>query len=421
MSQMDRSIVIVGAGLAGDRAAFALRDRGYEGAITLVGAEIQRPYDRPPLSKAVLKTPGAEDLLFFRNAEDYHAAGVELVLGRTVTAIDRERRTVRLSDREGLGYDKLVLATGSKLRTLEALPYRAPGVFYLRDMSDALALRAAFDRGGRVAVIGGGVIGLEAAATAAARGLKVTVIEAGPRLMARAAGELIGGLLTRLHRQAGVEVRCGVGLEGVASGRDGHRLTLSDGSIVDAQIVIVGVGVTAQTDLAAAAGLEVSSHGVVVDGHGRTVDPRIYAAGEGAFHFNARVRRHERQENWHHAAAHGDHVGRSLVAPDQPYAELSSYWTDQYQVSLQSTGVAVAERDVVRGQIDADHFIVFHLDQGRVVGASGLNAARELRGAKALIRGGAIVDPAKLADPAVNVSDAAQPSRPPLPAGCGSA
>lgn len=406
MTDDPRQIVIVGAGLAGDRCAFALRGAGFTGRLTLVGDEAVRPYDRPPLSKAVLKGEGAEDRIYYRTEKDYAAADIDLRLGQGAVAIDRDARRLALADGTSLSYDVLVLATGSRLRELPALPRGTPGVFYLRDRADALALRAALQAGGRVAVIGGGVIGLEAAAAAIGRGLPVTVIEPAPRIMARACGAAIAGLLGERHRRAGADLRCGVGIASVRPTVAGHRLDLTDGTSIEAEIVIVGIGVVPATALAGAAGLAVTPAGIAVDGHGRTSDPAIFAAGEVTFHYNGLSDGHERQENWFHAAAHGEHVGRAIVDPAAPYAQLSGFWTDQYDLSLQSVGRPLAERDVIRGAIGSGTFVAFHLDGDVLVGASGQNAASELRQAKALIRSRVAVDADRLADPSIKVSDA---------------
>lgn len=406
MTSVPERAAIVGAGLAGDRCAFALRQAGFAGTITLIGAEPVRPYDRPPLSKAVLKSVGAEDDIFYRSDTEYAAAGIDLMLGRTVVDASLRDQSLIMSTGETLAYGALVIATGSRLREVDSLPRGMDGVFYLRDRSDALALRAALDTGGRVAVIGGGVIGLEAAAAAAARSLPVTVIEPAPRIMGRACGPIVATWLAERHRDAGVAILCGVALASVGQNQGTYRLTLTDGSIVEAEIVIVGVGVVPETTLAEKLGLLVVPEGIVVDGHGRTSDPAVFAAGEVAFHYNSRTDRHERQENWFHAAAHGEHVGRSIFERGADYSELSGFWTDQYDVSLQSTGRALAGQDVLRGDMSDGRFVVFHLDGDVLVGASGVNAASELRQAKTLIRNGTRVDATKLADPLIKIGAA---------------
>lgn len=406
MTAAPKRAAIVGAGLAGDRCAFGLRQAGFEGAITLIGAEPVRPYDRPPLSKAVLKSAGAEDEIFYRSDAEYAVAGIDLMLGRTAVEASLREQSLTMSTGETLAYDVLVLATGSRLREVGSLPRGTDGIFYLRDRADAIALRAALDTGGRVAVIGGGVIGLEAAAAAAARSLPVTVVEPAPRIMGRACGSIVASWLAERHRDAGVSIRCGVGVASVRRDAGAYRLALTDDSSVDADIIIVGVGVVPETSLAEKLGLLVVPEGIVVDGHGRTSEPRVFAAGEVAFHFNSRIGTHERQENWFHAAAHGEHVGRSIVERGTDYSELSGFWTDQYEVSLQSTGRALAGQDVIRGDMSDNRFVVFHLDGDVLVGASGVNAASELRQAKTLIRNGTRVDAAKLADPLIKIGAA---------------
>jgi 3-phenylpropionate/trans-cinnamate dioxygenase ferredoxin reductase subunit len=401
-----KRLVIVGAGLAGDRCAFAARAAGFAGEIVLIGAETVRPYDRPPLSKQVLKSQGEEDAIFYRDEADYAEARIDLMLGRPVAAIDRIGACVAFIGGDPLAYDRLVLATGSRLRVLPDLPHGAPGIFYLRDRDDAVRLREAFAKGGRVAVVGGGVIGLEAAACAISHGLSVIVIEPQARIMARACGETMAALLAERHRAAGVEICCGAGLHRATRTDAYHRLELSDGRILDAEIVIVGVGVIPETRLAVDAGLDVVPGGIVVDGQGRTSDPAIFAAGEVAYHYNARTGMHERQENWHHAAAHGEHVGRVIASAGEDYAELSGFWTDQYDLSVQTTGSPLAERDVLRGDPSEGRFILFHIEGETLVGATGINAASELRQAKLLIRSAAKIDPLKLADPAIKISSA---------------
>lgn len=399
-------VVIVGAGLAGDRCAFALREAGFAGVITLIGAETVRPYDRPPLSKAVLKLEGEEEKIFFRTEQEYADAAINLMLGQTADAIDRTARTLSLENGETFPYDILVLATGSRLRQLPDLLRTAPNVHYLRDREDAVGLRAAFERGGRVAIIGGGVIGLEAASAASQRGLSVTVIEPENRLMARACGATVSKLLTRRHREAGVQIRCNNRLVSIQEKATGYLLGLFDGSTLEAEIVIVGIGVMANVELAAEAGLETSANGIVVDGQGRTGDPAIYAVGEVAFHYNALSDGYERQENWLHAAAHGDHVGRSIMGAGDGYAEIPGFWSDQYDLSLQSVGRTTAEYDVLR-ECNGDRIIVFHMEGQKLAGATGINAPRELRQAKALIKSDVSVDSERLADPKVKVKDAA--------------
>jgi NADPH-dependent 2,4-dienoyl-CoA reductase/sulfur reductase-like enzyme len=396
LGREDQSVVIVGAGLAGVRAAEGLRQAGFPGRVILLGEEAHEPYDRPPLSKAVLKTGGDAGGLALSPAGAMAAIGVEVRLGARAIAIDRPARTVELAGGERLGYDRLILATGSRPRILAALPPHAPGVSYLRTLDDALALRGRLAPGVRLAIVGGGVIGLEAAASARALGCEVTLVEAEGRLMARSAAPAVAAFLEARHRAEGVDIRLSTRVAMAEPGA-AWRMGLSDGAILEAQAVLVGVGVVPNLELARDSGLETTPDGIVVDAFGATSDPRIFAAGEVAFHVNARSGARERQETWVHAAAHGEHVGLALVATQPPYAQTPSYWTDQYDIAIQVAGAPLGETDVVRGDVAAGRFLVFHLAQGLIAGVTSVNAVHELRAAKKLI-GSRPSDPAALAD-----------------------
>lgn len=398
MSADGAPLVIVGAGLAGLRAAEGARSAGFAGRIVLIGDEPHAPYDRPPLSKAVLLNEGHEHEIALAPGDSLKENAIELRAGNAVTAIDRNGRSVALADGTRVAYGTLVLATGSRVRVLDCLPLGAPGVHYIRGLDDALALRADLAAARNVAIVGGGVIGLEIAAAASA-GRRVMVIEAQPRVMARNAAPAVSSYFERRHREAGVSFRFGVTVSGARrSDGGGWTLSLSDGSALAADVVVVGIGVIPNTGLAAAAGLEVAPGGVVVDAFGRTSDPHIYATGEAALHINTRHGRHDRQETWAHAAAHGDHVGRSIVSAGEGYAEPSSYWSDQYDINLQVFGAPLGETDIVRGDPDSGKFLVFHISGGVVAGVSAVNSVRDLRAAKKLVGHPATDD---LANPAV--------------------
>jgi len=397
------TVVVVGAGLAGLRTAEGLREAGFAGRVVLVGEEPHPPYDRPPLSKVVLTNEGHEHQIGLLPEADLEALNLDLKLGRAVIAIDRRARAVTLSDGEAIAYDRLVLATGSTIRVLPGLEPEQPGVHYLRTLDEALALRTALASAKRVAVIGAGVIGLEVAASAAKPDRLVTVIEAGDRAMSRAASPTISDFITGKHLDAGVNLRFGTTVTEVKTSASGLILTLSNSETLACDLVLVGIGVTPNDSLARAAGLDVQPGGVLVDGRGASSDPAIYVAGEVALHFNGLHGRHDRQETWAHAAAHGLHVGRSLMGPDDDYREMASYWTDQYDFTLNVIGEPIGEQDVVRGDPASGQFLVFHLVGGKVVGVSGVNAARELRTAKRLIGSGRVIDLGVLADTAVDL------------------
>lgn len=397
-------IVIIGAGIAAVYAAESARKAGFDGRIILCGDEGEAPYDRPPLSKKVLQETGEADRISLRDSAFYDAHDIDLRLGNAAQRIDREARQVTFSDGTSLGYGTLVLATGSSLRTLAQLPPEMPRVFYLRRISDAVALRDALPNLRKLVVVGAGVIGLEVAAVANGMGIEVTVLEAGPRPMARATCAEVCEFVVKQHEQRGVRIRTGISIMEVTELPSGYRLGLSGGESIDADAVIVGIGVVPNVSLASSAGLETCASGICVDGQGRTSDEHIYAAGEVAFHFNARMGRAERQENWHHAVAHGEHVGRSIVCGGPDYEEISGYWSDQYDFSLQSFGVSIGERNIVRGDPTAGRFIVFHMEGDVVAGVSSVGAPREMRVGKALVRSAASVPVAVLQDSSIDLA-----------------
>lgn len=399
----DSTIVIIGAGLAGIRAGFGVREAGFEGRILLLSDEAHPPYDRPPLSKAVLMEDGHQAKIGLAPAADLERACIDLRLSSRCETIDRQAREVVLAGGEHIPYDRLVLATGSSIRTLPDLPYGAPSVHYLRTLDDALALKQAMTQAKSVAIIGAGVIGLEAAAVMASGGRAVLVIDPASRAMSRAASAPLTNYLEARHRAEGVDFQFGTQLSGVTALDNGRRLLrLANGVEFTADLTLVGVGVTPNAELAIAAGLEVDPRGILVDGQGRTSDPTIYAAGEVAYHFNAGMGRHDKQETWAHAAAHGEHVGHALMGViDTDYADTPSYWTDQYDIGVQVAGAGIGEQDIVRGDPASGSFVIFHLIGGTVAGVTAVNSVRDLRAARKLI--GASVDPLALGDTGIDL------------------
>lgn len=394
------SIVIVGAGLAGVRAAEGARAAGFKGRVVLIDSDTCPPYDRPPLSKDVLTTHGEEDRISLLDDESVRSLEIDLRLETRVEGINKSSRTVRLSSGQFLKYDVLILATGSSARSLDCLPADHPRILHLRTMNDALRLRNALDKVRDVAIIGGGVIGLEVAASASKLGKRLTVVEAAPMVMARSAAPVVSQFLADQHRSRGVEILTNCSVNGVEDIGDQMRLHLSHDTL-DVDAVVVGVGVQPNTGLAEQCGVATSPAGIIVDGWGRTSEPGILAAGECTYHLNTMLNCHMRQETWAHAAAHGDHVGRFAATGDaggDAYAELPSYWSDQFDISLQCVGSCNTDRHVVRGDVDGSRFTVFHLSGRKIVGASVINSAREVRLVKKLIKAGAEIPDTDLAD-----------------------
>lgn len=395
------TILIVGAGIAGVRCAFGLRESGFKGTLRLLDAEPHPPYDRPPLSKAVLAGEQTIEQIYLDPRKELESGDVEVRSNARCVKIDRTARLLELASGEIMSWSRLVLATGSRVRTLPELPEGMPHVHYLRTLDHAMRLRRTFRAGITVAVVGAGVIGLEVAASLVALGATVTVVDPAPRVMGRSACPELGDLLLSRHERAGVRFNLETTIERVEHVGDRIALTLSNGTDLMADEVVVGVGVLPAVELAVDCGLTVDRLGVVTDGRGQTSDPAIYAAGEVAYHINSLFGRHDRQETWAHAAAHGTHVGHALMGRQGDYAERASYWTDQYDLAVQVIGLPSGDTNVVRGNLASEGGMVFHLVEGVIAGITSVNAARQLRAARKLL--GQRGEPATLRDPCFDI------------------
>jgi 3-phenylpropionate/trans-cinnamate dioxygenase ferredoxin reductase subunit len=403
---MTGTTVIVGAGQAGAHAAVAARQAGLAGRVVLVGAEAHAPYERPPLSKAALTDDPEPEPGWFYPAARYDELAIERRFGSAAVALDARAARVKLGDGTTLPYDRLLLATGGRARTLAI--EGAARVLTLRTLDDARTLRPRLRPGARVVCIGAGVIGLEVAASARTRGCTVTVLEAAATALGRCTTPEMAAWIVDLHRAAGITLHFGAAVAAVEP--DG--VVCADGLRIAADVVIAGIGMARNTDLAAAAGIAVDN-GIVVDELGRTSAAGVFAAGDVAAFHHPRYGRLLRLESWRHAQDHGVAVGRVMAGGTALYDEVPWFWTDQHGRTIQVAGLAAeATRTVLRGAMTEASFCAFHLDDaGRVVAATGVNAAREVRVAMALIRAGVPADAAKLADPAVKVQ-ALLPPRP---------
>jgi 3-phenylpropionate/trans-cinnamate dioxygenase ferredoxin reductase component len=396
------TFAIVGGGLAGAKAAEALRDRDFNGHVVLFAAEEHLPYERPPLSKEYLA--GKKVLADFTVASStwYRDHHIELQLGTEVSAIDPRTHTVSLPDDSTVRYDKLLLATGSRPRRPPIPGADADGVYYLRTVDDADALNSALVEGSSLAVIGGGWIGLEVAAGARERGVNVTVVEMAELPLMATLGREVGEVFAALHRQHGVDLRLGAAVAEITSaGGKATGLTLGDGSTVDADAVLVAVGAGANTGLAEQAGLALGDGGVLVDSSLCTSDPDIFAVGDiaAADHplFGTRIR----TEHWANALKQPAVAAAGMLGKPEEYTELPYFFTDQYDLGMEYVGHAPHyERVVFRGDVDGREFVAFWLDRdNRVLAGMNVNIWDVLDDVKSLIRSRAPVDPDRLADP----------------------
>jgi 3-phenylpropionate/trans-cinnamate dioxygenase ferredoxin reductase subunit len=398
--------VIVGAGQAAAQAIASLRAEGYSGAITLVGDELYPPYQRPPLSKAYLLGKLERDRLFLKPDQFYTEAGVELRLGVQATAIDRPARRLQLSDSSSLRYDKLLLATGTRVRRIRVPGAELAGVHYLRSIADVDLLRPALVPGKKLAVIGGGYIGLEVAAVAVKLGLEVTVFEALERLMARAVSPALSEFYLAEHRAAGVKFHLNTGVEGFTG--DGElRAVRAGGAEHAADLALVGIGVLPNAEIAAAAGLSCDD-GIVVNRYCASVDdPEIFAAGDCTRH-HGRDGSLLRLECVQNAIDQAKHAALAMLGRPTPYSEVPWFWSDQYDLKLQIAGLARPGDDLVlRGNPAARKFAVFHLRKGLVAAVEAVNAAPEYIVGRKLITDATPVSVERLADTAISMKQIA--------------
>jgi len=399
-------IVIVGAGEAGARAAITLRAEGYDGRLVLIGDEMHAPYERPPLSKATIVNPVAPAVPTIGDAARLADLAVEHLTGARVASIDRAARVVALSDRRVLAYDKLLLATGAKPRRLSAQGGEA--AVYLRNFDDAIALRRRFGARGRIAIVGAGFIGLELASSACALGCEVTVVEAAPRILARGVPAAIADRVAQRHREAGIRLALGVTIESIARIGDAHTIALSDGSRVEAECVIAGIGAVAEVALAAAAQLPIDN-GIAVDGRLRTCDPHIFAAGDCAsFPHPLYQGRRIRLESWRNAFDQGGFVAKAMLGATDEYQAVPWFWSDQHDLNLQIAGLIDEGPETVARDLGDGAFLLFHLaPDGRLAAASGIGPlgkiGREVRLAEMLIAKRARPERAALASPQVRL------------------
>jgi 3-phenylpropionate/trans-cinnamate dioxygenase ferredoxin reductase subunit len=402
---MDANVIIVGAGQAASQVVASLRSEGYTGALTMIGEEPHLPYQRPPLSKAYLKGDVEKDRLYIKPAEFYRDADCALMLGTRATAIDRKGRRLLLADGRDLGWSKLVLATGSRVRTLALPGAEDPDCFYLRGIDDVDRLRPSLLAGKRLAIIGAGYIGLEVAAVAAKKGLEVSVLEAMPRVLARAASPPISAFFEAEHRKAGVDLRCNVRMTSIERTAGGLAIGTSTG-VVTADLILMGVGILPNTELAEAAGLAVDN-GIRVNAFGQTSDPDIYAVGDCANLPNSFAEHGQvRLESVQNAIDQARHAALSIVGKPKPYDEVPWFWSDQYDLKLQIAGLATAEDDiVVRGDPGTRSFAAFHLRNGVITSVEAVNAAPEYMMGRRLIAARARVAPERLADKAIPMKD----------------
>jgi 3-phenylpropionate/trans-cinnamate dioxygenase ferredoxin reductase subunit len=369
-----RTVAVVGAGLAGAKAVEALRAEGFGGRIVLFGEETHLPYERPPLSKGYLQGNDERGSVFVHSEEWYAEHDVDLRLGAAVTGLDRHAHELMCTDGHPVRYDRLLLATGASPRHLRVPGADLPGVHYLRTLDDSDALRAAFRPGANVVVIGAGWIGLETAAAARGAGATVTVLESAELPLLRVLGPQMAQVFAGLHRENGVDLRLGVNVAALPG--DGAHVTgveLGDGAVIDADAVVVGVGVTPNVDLARQGGLDVDD-GVLVNASLRTSDARVFAVGDVANAEHPVLKRRIRVEHWANALHQPEVAAKSILGQEAVYDRLPYFFTDQYDLGMEYVGYATAEDDVViRGDLESREFVALWVRDNQVVAGMNVN------------------------------------------------
>ncbi len=403
---MTSNFVVVGGGLAGAKAAEALRANGFDGTITILCKESNLPYERPPLSKGFLMGKDSRESVFVHTAEWYAENAIDVRLDSEVVSADSESHALTLRNGSQVSYDKLLIATGSLPRKLSVPGAELAGVFYLRAIEDSEAIRAAFEKSTNVAIIGAGWIGLETAAAARAAGLNVTVLEAASLPLVRILGEQVSQVFADVQRANGVDLRLEVSVDellGTAGKVTGVRL--ADGSVIPADMVIVGVGITPDVSLAESAGLDIDN-GILVDEHLRTSNADIFAAGDVANAFNPRIGTHIRVEHWANALNMPAVAAQGMMGNEATYDRLPYFYSDQFDLGLEYVGyTAPGEFDevVIRGDLNSGAFIAFWLRDGRIQAGMNVNVWDVVDPIRELIHRGTPVDTVGLSNESVEL------------------
>jgi 3-phenylpropionate/trans-cinnamate dioxygenase ferredoxin reductase subunit len=412
----EQTYVIAGASLAGAKAAETLRAEGFDGRIVLVGAEDERPYERPPLSKEYLRGEAGREKVYVHDEGFYEEQEIELRLGRRALALDLSGSELALDGGDRLRYDKLLLATGAEPRRLSVPGAELDGVLYLRSVGDSDALRERLDRGGAVVVVGAGWIGAEVAASARQRGLDVTVLDPLSVPLERVLGAEVGAIYRDIHADHGTRMLMGTGVEAFEGETAVERVRTSDGRELECDFVVVGIGVEPRTELAAQAGLTLDN-GIAVDERLRTSAPAVFAAGDVANAQHPFYGERIRVEHWANALNQGPAAARSMLRSDAVYDRLPYFFSDQYDVGMEYSGFARAwDRVVIRGDAAGREFIAFYMVGDRIVAGMNVNVWDVTEPIQQLIRERVSLDDRRLADTDIPMTELAggattQPSR----------
>jgi 3-phenylpropionate/trans-cinnamate dioxygenase ferredoxin reductase component len=397
-------VVIVGGGQAGYQTAATLRAEGYAGAVTLIGDELHAPYQRPPLSKAFMLGKQDREKILLRPETYYRDHDIRLIVGETVAGIEPAVRRVRLESGAEIPYDALVLAVGARNRKLPAPGAEMEGVCYLRTLGEAVELKQRIEAANKLVIIGGGFIGLEIAASARTLGKPVTAVEALPRLMARVVAPVVSEFFRTAHAAKGVEVLLNAQVREIRGGGKVREVLLADGRALAADVVVVGIGVVANTELAQRAGLPVVAGGISVDEFLRSGDANIFAIGDCAEYHNPFAGCRVRLESVQNAVDQAVCAARTIAGKPAPYRATPWFWSDQYEIRLQMAGLGIGhDRTVVRGDPESGKFSVFYFRGGRLCSVDSVNRPADHLAARKLLAAGTELSPEQAADESVNL------------------
>ena len=401
------NIVIIGAGQAAAQACASLRLFGFGGKITLIGEEAALPYQRPPLSKAYMKGEMSEERLYFRPADWYRDNDIEVLLSTRVVRIDRSECTVEIEGGKSVAYDGLILSTGSRPRALPLPGANLEHVYDLRDLSDVERIKPHMVAGKKLVIVGAGYIGLEAAAVARQLGLKVTVLEMADRVLARVTSPVMSAFFETEHRAQGVDIRTSARLASLQGERAVSAAVLDDGTEISADIVLVGIGILPNVELAQDAGIA-CANGILVDRDARTNDPRVFAAGDCTRRPLVHYGRDGRLESVHNAIEQGKLAAAAIMAKPRPNEDCPWFWSDQYDLKLQIAGLSTGyDEIVVRGDPATRKFAAFYLHRGKLIAVDAINSAPEFLASKRLIMSGASLAPETLSDTSLSMKEIA--------------
>ncbi len=402
---MTKTIAIVGAGHAAGQAVATLKQKKFDGRIVLIGDEPYLPYQRPPLSKKYLAGEMPAERLYVKPAAFYDDAQIELRLKTRVASLDHSARQLTTAGNEQIGYDKLILATGSRVRKVAVEGRQLDGIHYLRSIADVDGIRAAASTGARVVIVGAGYIGLEVAAVCRQLGLDVTVIEMADRVMSRVVSPQVSDFYQKTHESRGVKLLLSTGLSAFRGDGKVESVLTSDGQTLAADFVVIGVGILPNAELAESAGLEVND-GIVVDDQCQTSDPDIYAVGDCTSHPNAIYDRRLRLESVHNALEQAKTAASNICGVETHYSQVPWFWSDQYDLKLQIAGLSQGyDEAILRGDPDSASFSCLYLQDGSLIAVDAINAPKDFVQSKALIASHARIDPQRLADADIALKD----------------